>query len=230
MAYIAWRAKSVAYMGWNSFSRSLGCWICLGRLRLPTFCASASAETLQSGSLEIIANIVRCFCNERRAVHHPAARRCGDRMRLNTRGRFEAKFKKLRKGKCWEWTAYRSKLGYGQFGWEGRTVIAAHRASWILHMGAIPRGLFVLHRCDNRACVNPDHLFLGTQQENIADMVAKGRQGGAKGARNSGAKLTRDDVITIRRSSDTNLQLAEAFGVASCTIWRARTGRKWRHI
>lgn len=85
---------------------------------------------------------------------------------------------------CWEWVGATNKGGYGQFTnqW-GDTV---HRRSWIAHKGSIPKGLFVLHDCDNRLCFNPDCLFLGTHQDNMDDMVAKGRS--PKGARNGSRK------------------------------------------
>jgi hypothetical protein len=79
-------------------------------------------------------------------------------------------------GDCWIWTATRSGKGYGQFGVDGRLVIA-HRWAYEAERGSIPPGLFVCHRCDVPACVRPDHLFLGTAKENSEDMVRKGRQG-----------------------------------------------------
>jgi hypothetical protein len=83
---------------------------------------------------------------------------------------------KVQRGEgCWEWQGANNGKGYGCFGKEGSRPYYAHRFSWELHAGPIPDGLFVLHRCDNRRCVNPEHLFLGTQGDNMRDMIAKGR-------------------------------------------------------
>lgn len=85
---------------------------------------------------------------------------------------------------CWEWTAYRTTaksqrhrgaVGYGRFMVTWRRVILAHRYSWELHNGLVPDGMVVCHHCDNPACVRPDHLFVGTQKDNIQDMLKKGR-------------------------------------------------------
>ena len=76
---------------------------------------------------------------------------------------------------CWIWTAFCNADGYGVFGTGAKTLISPHRFSWELHFGPIPDGLWVLHKCDNPPCVNPSHLFLGTQLDNIQDMLSKGR-------------------------------------------------------
>lgn len=85
---------------------------------------------------------------------------------------------------CWEWTASRTKRGYGQFLLTTGRPILAHRMVWVLTHGVIPDGLYVCHKCDNPQCVRPDHLFLGSQGDNMRDMSAKGR------ANPWGAKLT----------------------------------------
>lgn len=76
---------------------------------------------------------------------------------------------------CWEWKANTGK-GYGMF-WFGKVPMMAHRLSWIMLRGDIPEGMNVLHKCDNRKCVNPNHLFIGTQSDNVQDMIRKGRGG-----------------------------------------------------
>lgn len=88
--------------------------------------------------------------------------------------RFKARVSVQENG-CWIWCGYKQTTGYGQVGFKGQRLLT-HRISYALHFGEAPSDLFVLHRCDNRPCVNPNHLFLGTHQDNTDDMVAKGRQ------------------------------------------------------
>lgn len=129
---------------------------------------------------------------------------------------------------CWEWRGHTC-LGYGHFKTDGLDR-KAHRVSFEFHHGTIPDGLKVLHRCDNTRCVNPAHLFLGTQADNIRDMVTKGRQRGAVGARNHRAKLTDVDVVAIRQSTERTIDVARRLCVSRGLVSMIRTRAIWRHV
>src|ERR1044071_9273813 len=125
-------------------------------------------------------------------------------------------------GDCWLWTAGKSSRGYGKFFIaQNEPEISAHRFSYELAHGPIPEGMYVCHRCDNRRCVNPSHLFLGTHQQNIEDMVVKQRH--AQGNRNGCAKLTVVDVVAIRQryatGSVTQSALAAEYNVTQTAIY-----------
>lgn len=89
--------------------------------------------------------------------------------------RFWAKVDRRSQDECWEWTASKSRDGYGKF-WADGSMYSTHRLSFLMANGEIPEGLWVLHRCDNKPCVNPAHLFAGTREDNMLDMESKGRR------------------------------------------------------
>jgi hypothetical protein len=150
--------------------------------------------------------------------------------------RFWAKIEKT--AGCWNWTATKM-LGYGALYIPGPPTgkrVLAHRFSWELHFGSIPDGLFVCHHCDNRACVRPDHLFLGTAADNTADMDSKGRRvsRGPQGEHHPTHKLTDALVIEIRtryvQESVTVYDLARVYGVHPATMQLLLTRRTWKHL
>jgi len=128
---------------------------------------------------------------------------------------------------CWEWTAGKDRCGYGGFKMGGRP-FQSHRVSWELANGAIPDGILACHKCDNPGCVNPAHLFLGTNADNAADREAKGR--GARGGNHYRSKLTDADVRKIRgllKGGEIHREIAVRFGVSSSTIRHISTGYTW---
>jgi len=132
---------------------------------------------------------------------------------------------------CWNWQASTTHNGYGDFHVDGATK-RAHRVGYELLVGSIPPGMVLLHRCDNRLCVKPSHLELGTVAENQKDMAAKGRAPGgkARGERNGLAKLTAEDVCVIRaelRGGVLQRELAERYGVDQTNISAIKLGKTW---
>lgn len=119
--------------------------------------------------------------------------------------------------------------GHGMFR-APETGTIAHRYSWHLHRGPIPDGMHVLHTCDVACCVNPDHLYLGTHNDNMRDMVQRGRQARVSGEQNGWAKLTADQVHEIIASNETSDVLAARYGVVNATIWKVRKGENWRWL
>lgn len=144
-------------------------------------------------------------------------------------------FRKINKTEsCWLWTGNVRPNGYGsiQEGGKGSRTISVHRLSYQLHKGQIPNGLVVMHSCDTPACVNPDHLSIGTYKENTADMIAKGRKRtvAPKGIGNGKAKLNDDLVRYIRQSNKNAASIARELSLSGNCIRGVRSGRTWSHV
>lgn len=134
---------------------------------------------------------------------------------------------------CIEWIGYRQKDGYGQLIYQGKQELA-HRLAYRLSIGVIPHEMCICHKCDNPSCCNPDHLFIGTQLDNIADRVAKGRNGCRKGETNGRAKLTESMVLEIREKlssgSMTKAAIGRKYGVSEVLIGMIARRKVWRHV
>jgi hypothetical protein len=132
--------------------------------------------------------------------------------------------------KCWFWKNGKSDSGYGVFHWRSKS-IRAHRFIWISKFGDIPNNMHVLHKCDNRLCVNPDHLFLGTHQDNMIDRNEKGRTAVQRGEKCGTSKLTEKEVKEIKdhytKKEMSQYQLAKKYNVHQSVISRAINGKTW---
>jgi hypothetical protein len=148
--------------------------------------------------------------------------------------RFHARVQRAGADACWPWQGKR-RNGYGRMFANGK-MLSAHRVSWALANGSIPDGMKVLHRCDNPPCVNPNHLFVGTQGDNMRDCAAKRRLSlqqhpeRTQGERHPMAKLTADVVreIRARKGSASTYALAREFGVCQATIHQIHVGKIWK--
>ena len=149
----------------------------------------------------------------------------------------------LKTDSCWLWTLSKKHHGYGQVcvhphPGANAVRVRAHRLSWVIHFGQVPDGMKVCHNCpggDNPACVNPAHLFLGSQAENVRDMIQKGRARYVtpRGSRQHQAKLTEAAVLEIWREHSngvTSRQLAERYGVSRHTIKAIFARHNWKHV
>ena len=140
---------------------------------------------------------------------------------------------------CWEYAGYRNKLGYGELHLyspefdPAKRKYRAHRIAYAYHFGVDPGEMMVCHKCDNPACINPDHLFLGTAKDNMRDMIAKGRAPAQDGERNHAAVVTEATVIEIVsaiREGKSNKQIAQRIPVSHSTVSLIRLRKSWRKV
>lgn len=135
---------------------------------------------------------------------------------------------------CWGWLGQTDDKGYGRIRDKSSgEVYKSHRLSWTIHKGDIPDGMCICHKCDNPACSNPEHLFVGTQADNVSDMMNKGRGKKAHGEGHAGAKLTELDVAFIRhwmKCGYNNSEIAEVFPVNDRSISNIKIGKTWARV
>lgn len=146
--------------------------------------------------------------------------------------RFEEAIAKQENG-CWRWLKAVQPDGYGRFWINGKSV-PSHRASWEFYRGEIPHGVLVLHRCDYRTCVNPDHLFLGNHKDNTQDMMAKGRdfkcRQSRRGTNSNFAKITAAQALEIFHAAGTQSKIAEHFGISQSAVSRIKLRTSWNWL
>ena len=143
--------------------------------------------------------------------------------------RFFKKFEMKTSTECWDWEACVNNRGYGKFSLDSKHIYA-HRFSYIIHNGEIPKNLCVMHSCDNPKCVNPWHLSVGTHQDNMNDKCAKNRQARMFGEDNPKSKLTVEQVHDIRTKRMMGIEFAELYNIDKSQISRIQNNLKWKTV
>jgi hypothetical protein len=166
-------------------------------------------------------DVIHCDCYDRDTLSLP-------NWTMGDVERFLAKIDRRGDLDCWEWTAGKRE-GYGRFR-IGDNLYVATRLMWRLAHGVDPMGQLVLHTCDNPGCCNPNHLFLGSDGDNVRDMETKNRGQHPAGEENGQAKLTTEDVIAIYQSADSRTALGRRFSVTEANIRAIQEGKTWQHV
>lgn len=143
--------------------------------------------------------------------------------------RFWQKVDKRSPDECWEWQANRTRQGYGVFWLNGKNR-RANRVAYAIAHGPVPDGFVVRHKCDNPRCCNPYHLEAGSQKDNVADMVIRGRRALTIGESNGCAKLTDDNIREIRRDQRRQAQIAADHNATQSLVSLIKNGKIWMHI
>lgn len=150
------------------------------------------------------------------------------RPRIPLSQKIEQSIVRIPESGCWIWMKSVNHRGYGHTCLGRGTHISAHRASYEEKYGPIPNGLMALHSCDVRSCVNPDHIFLGTQQDNMTDKVNKKRQ--ANGEKHGMSKLTKEQAFEAKFGTEKASSLSKRFGCSATIIRQIRNGDYWKHL
>lgn len=180
--------------------------------------------------------ICKCICGREKEISNNSitskdSNSCGcSRLKKNRRDKFFSRKYVIKENGCWEWIGTIDNKGYPRFGRDQ----LAHRFSYKKFKGEIPKGLCVCHNCpggDNPKCVNPEHLWLGTQKENILDKGPKGKQ--SRGESQGQSKLKESqvkEILTRLKNGELGTELASEFNVSSGLIYHIKKGRAWIHI
>lgn len=150
-------------------------------------------------------------------------------MRKTAVDRFLGKVERIPMSGCWVWLGFVTKDGHGKFFLRG-VMPTAHRCSWMLFRGEIPSGMCVLHKCDVASCVNPDHLYLGTNDDNVRDRVVRGRSAPVDKENAPNSKLTQEKVDEIRKryeTGDTQAALSSMFQISRSQVGNIVNRRQW---
>ncbi len=183
--------------------------------------------------------LCQCDCGnericERSFLISKSIRSCGCQRVFDYEFDHEERFFKyvIKSEGCWIWSGCKDKKGYGQFNLKNKTMFS-HRFSYELKYGKIPEKMCVCHKCDTPSCVNPDHLFLGTNKENLRDMISKGRKIVRKGVEKNNSKMNDEKVKKMRELYDngnTVLQLSKLFQISESSTYYICKRKSWKHV